>query len=184
MKNPILNNRFWLVVGILLVVECAALFAFRSCPRQLPESECSEVYRHYAHVEGVEAAFVKGFPINDTVAVDVTLLHATDSAGWAFLVDTFHISKDRIKRAKVMPAYRVFEWQVVRGQPETKAVLKGINRIPNLTKDDVELCICDFQENEISIFHAQNAKEIDAIRNYNFDKMTNKKLTNDEDKKN
>ena len=171
----------WLLLCGLAV---GAAFALKQCRRTLPESQCSEVYRRYAHVPGVEAAFVKGFPINDTVAVDVTLLHATDSAGWAFLVDTFHISKDRIKRAKVMPDYRVFEWQVVRGQPETKAVLKGINRIPNLTKDDVELCICDFQEKEISIFHAQNAKEIDAIRNYNFDKMTNKKITNDEDKKN
>ena len=86
MKNIVLNQRFWLVVGLLLLVECAALWAYRSCSRTLPESQCSEVYRRYAHVPGVEAAFVKGFPINDTVAVDVTLLRATDSAGWAYLM--------------------------------------------------------------------------------------------------
>ena len=43
-------KRFWLVVGLLLLVECAALWAYRSCSRTLPESQCSEVYRRYAHV--------------------------------------------------------------------------------------------------------------------------------------
>ena len=177
------TNIFLLGALVMVAVVVAVEFAVYMSG-VVPYRKCSEVYKQYSKVEGVRATYVKDYRVNDTLTVGVTLLEATDSAGWAFLVDTFHISKDRIKRAKVMPDYRVFEWQVVRGQPETKAVLKGINRIPNLTKDDVELCICDFQEKEISIFHAQNAKEIDAIRNYNFDKMTNKKITNDEDKKN
>ena len=36
------------------------------------------------------------------------------------------------------------------------------------------MCVCDFQEKEICILHAKSAREIDAIKNYNFDNMTNK----------
>ena len=171
-------KRFWLVVGLLLLVECAALWAYRSCPRTLPESQCSEVYRRYAHVPGVEAAFVKSFPINDTLGVDVTLLRAADSAGWDFLVDTFHVSKERLNLVKSMPELRVFERQGLRNHPETLAITKGENRDPHLTKDDVELCFFDLQEKEICIFHTQSAKEVDAVRGYNYENMMSNKRIN------
>ena len=167
-------KRFWLVVGLLLLVECAALWAYRSCSRTLPESQCSEVYRRYAHVPGVEAAFVKGFPINDTLGVDVTLLRAADSAGWDFLVNAFNIPKESIELAKKIPEYKVSEWQSLRGHPETRVATKGKYCDTNLTNDDIEMCVCDFQEKEICILHAKSAREIDAIKNYNFDNMTNK----------
>ena len=118
MTRPFNIKRFWLVVGILLVVECAALFAFRSCPRQLPESECSEVYRRYAHVEGVEAAFVKGFPINDTVAVDVTLLHAADSAGWVYLIDAFGLPTEVLETVKESSKFNIWVWRSPKNEPE------------------------------------------------------------------
>ena len=167
-------KRFWLVVGLLLLVECAALWAYRSCSRTLPESQCSEVYRRYAHVPGVEAAFVKGFPINDTVAVDVTLLRAADSAGWAFMIDAFNIPKESIELAKNIPEYKISEWQSLRGHPETRVATKGKYCDTNITNDDIEMCVCDLQEKEICILHARSAKEIDAIKNYNFDNMTTK----------
>ena len=164
-------KRFWLVVLLLLLVECAALWVFRSCPRTLSESQCSEVYRRYAHVPGVEAAFVKGFPINDTVAVDVTLLHAADSAGWDSLMMVFHIPKEMLYMAKANPDITIFTNLVLREHPEIRVALKGELNVPKVTEDDVEYRVIDFQKKEICIFHTQNAIELSAVRSYNYDKM-------------
>lgn len=71
------------VAGLAL---CAGAFLF---PRQLPLSECSEVYLQYRDVEGIDASFIKGFPLNDTVTVDVTCLTARDTATWRWLRGRF-----------------------------------------------------------------------------------------------
>ena len=113
-----MRKRNILLLTILVVIAVVGgMLAVRYLPGIVPESQCSEVYRRYAHVPGVEAAFVKGFPINDTLGVDVTLLRAADSAGWDFLVDTFHVSKERLNLVKSMPELRVFERQGLRNHP-------------------------------------------------------------------
>ena len=164
-------KRFWLVVGLLLLVECAALWAYRSCSRTLPESQCSEVYRRYAHVPGVEAAFVKGFPINDTLGVDVTLLRATDSAGWDSLMMGFHIPEEVLYVARANPDFTIFTNLVLREHPEIQVALKGDLNVPKVTEDDVEYRVIDFQKKEICIFHTRNAIELSAVRSYNHNKM-------------
>ncbi|MBQ9864883.1 MAG: hypothetical protein IJM33_06035 [Bacteroidales bacterium] len=172
MKNPILHNRFWLVVGILLLVECAALFAFRSCPRQLPERKCSEVYRRYAHAEGVEAAFVKDFPINDTVAVDVTLLRACDSAGWVYLMESFHISEEMVKESEENPQANIWVSQSIKGSPETKYIPSDSI---SPADSDIEIVAKAMKEREICIFHTRGAGDREAIQNYNWDVATKKR---------
>lgn len=72
-----------LAVVVAGLAFCAVLLVH---PRQLPLSECSEVYQKYKDVEGVDASFIKDFPANDSVSVDVTLLKAQDSTTWANLV--------------------------------------------------------------------------------------------------
>ena len=177
MKNIVLNQRFWLVIGLLLLVECAALWAYRSCSRTLPESQCSEVYRRYAHVEGVEAAFVKGFPINDTLGVDVTLLRAADSAGWAYLMEAFNIPKELLQLVKLRPEFRKSERVVLRDHPEIGAAYEGENPDSGLTADDVEVCAIDYLEREVCVFHTRNAEEVAIILDYNFDDMTTEQKT-------
>ena len=170
-----MRKRNILLLTILVVIAVVGgMLAVRYLPGIVPESQCSEVYRRYAHVPGVEAAFVKGFPINDTLGVDVTLLRAADSAGWDFLVNAFNIPKESIELAKKIPEYKVSEWQSLRGHPETRVATKGKYCDTNITNDDIEMCVCDLQEKEICILHARSAKEIDAIKNYNFDNMTTK----------
>ena len=165
-------KRFWLVVGLLLLVECAALWAYRSCSRTLPESQCSEVYRRYAHVPGLDAAFVKDFPINDTVTVDVTLLRATDSASWAYLTEAFNISMEVLQYVEAHPEFKKAQNMVLRGHPENQVAIKGKKRVPNLTADDVEIRIIDYMEKEIGTFHTKNANEVSAVLGNNFDNMT------------
>ena len=75
-------------------------------PRTVPFEQCSEIYKKYANVEKVKASFIKDYKVNDTVFVDVTLLEATDSMGWATLKKDFEIPnpspvfQQRIDRGK------------------------------------------------------------------------------------
>ena len=78
------------MAGIVLAV--AATAAWRLWPRTVPMEECSEAYRRYADSEHVVAAFLRDFPVNDTVCVDVTLLEARDSLGWERLQKDFNVT--------------------------------------------------------------------------------------------
>ena len=168
-----MRKRNILLLTILVVIAVVGgMLAVRYLPGIVPESQCSEVYRRYAHVPGVEAAFVKGFPINDTLGVDVTLLHATDSAGWAYLMNKFDLPKAMLELAETRKDHLLSERQVLRNHPEKKAITQGELRDPNLTEDDVELCVIDYFEKEICVFHVLNARQLEAVKDYSFDKTT------------
>ena len=51
-------------------------------PHPLPYSQCSDLFLQYKDTPGIKAAFIKDFPLNDTLTVDVTMLQAKDSATW------------------------------------------------------------------------------------------------------
>ena len=76
---------------VCVAVVCVTVALLRVVPRTVPYEQCSEVYRKYAGVEGVRASFVKDFWLNDSVAVDVTLLEADSDEGWERLIDDFKI---------------------------------------------------------------------------------------------
>ncbi len=60
------------IAGVVLVA--AILLMVRLWPQTLRDDECSPLYQRYCHTPGIEASFVKGFRINDTLAIDATLL--------------------------------------------------------------------------------------------------------------
>ena len=70
-----------LAVGVALVVV--------RCPRTVPWEQCSEVYKKYSQMDGINAAYIKDYRINDTLTVAVTLLEATTDSGWAMLQEDF-----------------------------------------------------------------------------------------------
>ena len=61
-------------------------------PRTVPLDQCSDVYKRYADMDGVDATFIKDYKINDTVFVDVTLLETKDMALWDSLCTDFGIA--------------------------------------------------------------------------------------------
>lgn len=77
-----------LTVSLLILVGAMAV---KLWPRTVPFSQCSEFYQKYAGSPGIDASFVKNFRINDTLNVDVTVLKATDSVGWATMLYDFDI---------------------------------------------------------------------------------------------
>ncbi len=73
----------WRRIVTALVLVCTVVFLLSMrMPSRLTPDKCSELYRRYSHEEGVEAAFLQGFRLNDSVAVDVTTLSAVDSIAW------------------------------------------------------------------------------------------------------
>lgn len=83
-------HRFWAVIFVLIAVEAAIGLAVWQWPRLFPSHYVSEVYRSYADQPGIDATFLRDFPVNDTLSVDATLLQALDSLGWERLKKDFH----------------------------------------------------------------------------------------------
>ena len=75
-------RRFWLWVGIGLLIELAAFTLWKRWYWFFPTHAVSEYYTRYAGAEGINAAFVKDYRVNDTLFLDVTVLEFTDSAVW------------------------------------------------------------------------------------------------------
>ena len=84
-------KRRLLIFGLLALLAVAAVTAWHYRARLLPHRETSEIFLRYHDAPGIQADFVKNFHINDTITVDVTVLHATDSTGWACLVSDFNL---------------------------------------------------------------------------------------------
>lgn len=81
----------WLITVLLGFLIMGVGTWVLSWPRTVPFSQCSEIYQKYAGNPGIDASFVKNFRINDTLNVDVTVLKATDSVGWATMLSDFNI---------------------------------------------------------------------------------------------
>ncbi|MBR4230023.1 MAG: hypothetical protein IKR83_04865 [Bacteroidales bacterium] len=85
-------TRRTLITLLLFVVAIGGALAWKYWPRTVPWEECSALYRQYAHADGIEATFLRGYRVNDTLAIDVTLLQATDSAGWDTICNKFNLT--------------------------------------------------------------------------------------------
>ena len=157
---------------ILCVVAVLVAVLVKRCPRTVPYEQCSEVYKRYSRVEGVRATYVKDFRINDTLTIGVTLLEATDSAGWKYLLQKFNISQE-MQTVFEQVDFGVMSWNSPKGNPEVKAATIGECRDVSLTDKDIEICACSFRERKICVFHTQSEEEILAIDNYNYDNMIN-----------
>ena len=80
------------ILAILLTALCALHLG--CIMHTVSLSECSDIYRRYAHATGIDASYVKDYHLNDSIRVSVTLLQATDTAAWRQLTDDFHFSND------------------------------------------------------------------------------------------
>ena len=91
MSVPKNIKRFWMWVGIALLIELAAFTLWKRWYWFFPSYSVSELYTKYAGTEGLDVAFVKDYRVNDTVFVDVTMLEARDTAIWNRLLKDFNI---------------------------------------------------------------------------------------------
>ena len=150
-KDKIIN------VAIFVTIVGGALLV-KYLPGVVPYWQCSEVYKRYHKVEGVQATYIKNYPVNDTLTVGVTLLEATDSAGWEYLLHAFNIPQEMIEDAD--SGLDICTWQAIKDCPET--------RYDSWLSDDsdevvVEIVSMSIKNQEICIFHTQDKEEQNAV---------------------
>ena len=87
------NKGYWIVVTAIGLAAAVVTMAVIRAQHTVPLSQCSEVYRQYRDMPGIQASFIKDKQINDTLAVDITLLEAEDSAGWEILKKDFAVKE-------------------------------------------------------------------------------------------
>ena len=85
-------GRFWLWVGVLLLIELAAITLWKRWYWFFPQQQTSELYQRYAGAEDVDAAYVTDYRVNDSLFVDVTVLQATTDTAWARLQKDLNVS--------------------------------------------------------------------------------------------
>ena len=108
------------VIAILIILAAvAATVTWRLRPRQLPNEECSAIFLRYKDNDHIKTAFIKDFPINDSITVDVTTLQATDSVGWATLVEDCKLNLTEFEQYKHLFKGKdyVILWSAYRGDP-------------------------------------------------------------------
>lgn len=159
-------KRAWLITIIICLVILGGGAAVLLLPQVVPFDQCSDVYKRYADMDGVDATFIKDYKVNDSIRVNVTLLQATDSVSWNI------IAKD----LKVPPPPAIPD--------EYKGLFLQSNSfgyfiVKNKTNEDKQMHdkrkdICTFSREKatICIFHTCNETQIDAILDNSIDEIT------------
>ncbi|MCR4812763.1 MAG: hypothetical protein K5867_09265 [Bacteroidales bacterium] len=97
---------FWTVVALILVMEVATVLVVRYWYDIFPPRDVGVLYKHYADNEHIDASFIKGYRINDTLRLNVTVLVARDSIGFSQLLNDFHINTPEQRRMFLDSIYR------------------------------------------------------------------------------
>ena len=160
------RRRTRLIVFPLAAVLLAALatLAVVCRTRTLSEEECGPLYRHYAHCEGVRASYLKGKRVNDTMRVDMTLLQATDSAGWARLQEDFQIPPLSEEHMRLMKDGSSIMLKMV----DVNAILGG-----ETGGRDLQLAAALRARRTVGVLHTNDKQYIDRTIDKYIDDITN-----------
>ena len=156
-------KRSWILFIVGLILATVVSWCLKSLPRPLRDSECSPLYQRYADDPDIEASFVKGFRVNDTLTIDATLLRATDSAGWQRLVDDFHLSKAIDPSTYNIPK-SVTLGRVSRKDPTKKVSTPG---------ETFSICAVFPHGKEIHVYDTENQKQSKALHRHLIMNMKN-----------
>ena len=164
------------IVTLCLCVFVAVVMVVAVCmQRVVPYWQCSEVYKKYSRVEGVRATYVKDFRVNDTLTVGVTLLEATDSAGWEYLLNAFgeprevsEVVEESTKQVKVWArlAPKVY--------PEEKVGNGNQSGNDEAKEWNYDVLLKSYEERALCVFEVNSMEEYIALFDYSSDIMTEK----------
>ena len=145
----------------------------------VPVGQCSEVYKQYCDVEGVRATYIQDFRVNDTLTVGVTLLEATDSAGWGYLLEAFNETKEVGEVAEEsIEKNKVWARLSPKGHPEEKVDYGGQSGNNGVKEWDYDMLLKSYEKRAICVFDVNGMEEYMALIDYGGDIMTenNKKF--------
>ena len=155
------KKRFWTVIAIVAVIEVLAIALVQQWRYIFPSHEVSDLYTHYEKVEGIDASFIKDFRVNDSVFIDVTLLEAKDSAGWALLKHDFAVPEPNA------------EWQAFidnGGNLIFSHILTPEDYPISISKDTIlfDMLAVSYYSQTLTVLHAKNDQEKISIIHHNF----------------
>ena len=155
------TNRILWFLTVAMFLTAIASFLYALNPWNIRGVETSELYQQYANTDGIEAAFIHNYKVNDTLSIDITLLQATDSAGWIALKKDFN-----------MPI--VENPIVIKAISRNKDVLSLIHteNIPAKTAD-LDVAVASKRDEYICIFHTANTEQKNIIVSAILDLITN-----------
>jgi hypothetical protein len=139
-------------------------------PREAAARRVSDLYRRYEPNPHLSVAFIEGFKVNDTLAVDVTTVTALDDEGWDTLRADFRIRQ--------LPEHTQNKIDSGQDIVSVRIVLKSNPAFPMDTVDMENNVVVGISRlnRVVSIFNTDTEKQIDAILHYNYEKniQTNK----------
>ena len=147
---------WWLVMVLLCLLAAVVGAAVAYRRHTVPLDECSEVYRRYHKAEGIQAAFIRDMPINDSLNVDMTLLVADDSLTFVNLLKDFGKSDEIIDELM----------QHINGvwARSSKIVPKGHPELPaDRDNENNEIMAVIPEKRSTLFFHPQTPEQFDAI---------------------
>lgn len=143
-------------MAAILCVAGVAVWKYHA--RLFPSGKVSPLYELYYGCEGIEADYVTGMRVNDSISVDVTLLHATDSAAWRRLTLDFGVPPETEVEAEALGRGRDFS-RLMRYPPSLPA---------DSTLPPPVTAVSPLKWT-ITVFHVKDDREKHAIVYYNFD---------------
>ena len=148
-------RRFWLWVGIGLLIELAVITLCKRWYWFFPSHSVSELYTKYAGTEGLDVAFVKDYRVNDTVFVDVTMLEATTDSAWIMLQNDFNIPIIPEEYRDLVSSFNSIDFRLA----------PKIN--PKLPMDSIaennNAIVTSRNKQTICIFHISSKKQVNEI---------------------
>lgn len=159
-------KRAWLITIIICLVILGGGAVVLLLPQVVPFDQCSEVYKRYADMDGVDATFIKDYKVNDSIRVNVTLLQATDSVSWNIIAKDLNVPPppeipDEYKGLFLQS--NSFGYFIIKNKPnEDKQIHDKRKDICTFSREKVTICI----------FHTCNETQIDAILDNSIDEIT------------
>lgn len=159
-------KRAWLITIIICLVILGGGAAVLLLPQVVPFDQCSDVYKRYADMDGVDATFIKDYKVNDSIRVNVTLLQATDSVSWNIIAKDLNVPPppeipDEYKGLFIQS--NSFGYFIVKNKPNED------KQMHNKRKD---ICTFSREKMTICIFHTCDETQIDAILDNSIDEIT------------
>jgi hypothetical protein len=145
-------------LALLLCVGGVAVWKYHS--RLFPSDRVSPLYEYYQGREGIEADFVAGMRVADSLHIDVTRIHATDSAAWQRLEEDF-----------ALPNITDIEEDFLGKGRDVTRLAHYPDSLPSDSTLPPPVVAVSPLKHTITVFHVKNDREKHAIVFYNFGKQ-------------
>lgn len=158
-------KRRWTITLLVILLAAAGVGLFKYWPRTIDDDQCSALYRNYLHSPGIQSTYIKGKRLNDTLRIDITLLQATTPQGWEQLQKDFNITQPDSATTALLD----------QGNPDLILSILNDDSQPEADTprtDTVNIMAASRSLQCISIFHACNPQQIDAIVDNHIDQLS------------